>query len=300
MERRTNFYAVLQTTLRAMIVYKYFKELTHVRIYRRRFFGRRASMATNGFETHSLARHLRSNRQLSISKTSSRSSNFREMDRRLSGWSNCYRQASLKPPQLMRHFCCLYVILPPGGHSALLRSVRSLPNAPDRDFPLGLDIVRLGEIVAAKESHNRSGKLSDIGPKRGVNSAISTMWSGSRGGAPFAAACLRLLELAGRPIWPWHEPQLGILGEAFPAAQLCQWDLSHRGYSGPDQIENRKTIVSELKVRASIDPVDERKLLDSADALDAVIAAFAAIAIAKSDVVNFSQAGDEGFIAVAK
>ncbi len=40
--------------------------------------------------------------------------------------------------------------------------------------------------------------------------------------------------------------------------------------------------------------------MDSADALDAVIAAFAGIAISKNDVANFSQAGEEGFIAVSK
>jgi Protein of unknown function (DUF429) len=41
------------------------------------------------------------------------------------------------------------------------------------------------------------------------------------------------------------------------------------------------------------------KLLDSPDALDAVIAAFAAIAISKGEVANFSKPSEEGFIAVA-
>jgi hypothetical protein len=188
-----------------------------------------------------------------------------------------------------------------GGHAALLRSIRSLPNAPDRDFPLGLDIVCLGERVAVRESDKLKPlrETERYWAGRGVNTR-STMWPGPRGGAPFAAACLRLLDLAGRPIWPWHEPQPGILGEAFPAAQLFQWGLPYRAYSKPDQIENRKAIIIGLKARASINPVDERKLIDSADALDAVIVAFAAIAISKSDVANFSQAGEEGFIAVAK
>lgn len=189
--------------------------------------------------------------------------------------------------------------LPAGGHSDLLRSVRSLPNAPDREFPLGLDIVRLGEAIAQKENPKPLRETERYWAGRRVN-ARSAMWSGHRGGAPFAAACLRLLDLAQRPIWPWHQSQSGILGEAFPAAQLCQWHLPHQGYSRPDQIEARRKIISELKARASIDRTDERKLLDSADALDAVIAAFAAIAIAKNDVANFAQAGEEGFIAVAK
>ena len=189
--------------------------------------------------------------------------------------------------------------LPPGGHAALLRLVSSLPNAPDRDFPLGLDIVRLGQTVADKESDKPLRKTERYWARRGVNTR-STMWSGSRGGAPFAAACLRLLELSGRPIWPWDQLQPGILGEAFPAAQLRQWDLPYRAYSRPDQVENRKKIIIGLKERASINPADEPKLLDSADALDAVVAAFAAIAIANGNVPNFTEAGEEGFIAVAE
>jgi hypothetical protein len=34
-----------------------------------------------------------------------------------------------------------------------------------------------------------------------------------------AAACLRLLERAGRPCWPWATSNNGMLVEAFPAAQ---------------------------------------------------------------------------------
>jgi hypothetical protein len=190
--------------------------------------------------------------------------------------------------------------LPLGGHRELLRSIRALPNASDRDFPLGSAIVLLGENVTVKHQDMPKPlrETERYWAERGVNTR-STMWSGTRGGAPFAAACLRLLELAGRPIWPWHDPQPGILGEAFPAAQLCQWRLPHRAYSKPSQTENREAIVWGLSARVSIDPVDERKLLDSPDALDAVIAAFAAIAIAKGEVANFSRPSEEGFIAVA-
>jgi predicted nuclease with RNAse H fold len=188
--------------------------------------------------------------------------------------------------------------LPPGKHAELLRSIRALPNAPDRDFPLGSAIVLLGENVTVKHEPKPLRETERYWAERGVNTR-STMWSGIRGGAPFAAACLRLLELVGRPIWPWHDPQPGILGEAFPAAQLYQWGLPHRAYSKPSQTENREAIVRGLSARASIDPVDERKLLDSPDALDAVIAAFAAIAISKGEVANFSKPSEEGFIAVA-
>jgi predicted nuclease with RNAse H fold len=191
--------------------------------------------------------------------------------------------------------------LPPGGHAELLRSIRELPNASDRGFPLGSDIVLLGENVMKKHQHEPKPlrETERYWAERGVNTR-STMWSGARGGAPFAAACLRLLELAGRPIWPWHDPQPGILGEAFPAAQLFEWGLPHRAYSKPDQTATRKVIVRGLSTRLSMDPVDERKLLDSPDALDATIAAFAAIAVSKGEVANFSKFSEEGFIVVAK
>jgi hypothetical protein len=75
--------------------------------------------------------------------------------------------------------------------------------------------------------------------------------------------------------------------------------LPHRAYSKPSQTENREAIIRGLNTRLSMDPVHERKLLDSPDALDATIAAFAAIAISKGEVANFSKPSDEGFIAVA-
>ena len=111
--------------------------------------------------------------------------------------------------------------LPPGGHVELLEQVRALPNGPDRPFPTGASIVTLGEAIAPKVQPKPLRQTETFWVSRKVNTR-STMWNGPRGGAPFAAACLRLLERSGRPVWPWTAFQNGILGEAFPAAQLSQ------------------------------------------------------------------------------
>jgi hypothetical protein len=80
--------------------------------------------------------------------------------------------------------------LPPGGHSELLRSIRALPNAPDRDFPLGSAIVLLGENATAKNQDKPKPlrQTEKYWAERGVNTR-STMWSGTRrsafcGGVP--------------------------------------------------------------------------------------------------------------------
>jgi hypothetical protein len=108
------------------------------------------------------------------------------------------------------------------------------------------------------------------------------------------------LDLAARPIWPWQKARRGILCEAFPAAQLSQWKLPHRAYSRTDQFQARLQIINRIKEKASITANDERKLMDNVDALDAVLAAFAAVAVAKDQALPSTAAGPEGLIAVAK
>ena len=93
--------------------------------------------------------------------------------------------------------------MPRGGHSELLRQIGSLPNGSDRPFPLGASIVALGEAVAPKVQAKPLRPTDAFWTSKGVNTR-STMWNGPRGGAPFAAACLRLLERSGRPCWPWR------------------------------------------------------------------------------------------------
>lgn len=137
--------------------------------------------------------------------------------------------------------------------------------------------------------------------KKGMN-VRSTLWGGPRGGAPMTSACLTLLNQAGCSVWPFStaldEP---LLVEAFPAAQLKTWGLPHQKYNGstPEAVLNREKILKELDARVEFG--DYRKVMaENADALDAVLAAFAAIAVTENqlpeDIPGISAV--EGWIAV--
>ncbi len=96
------------------------------------------------------------------------------------------------------------------------------------------------------------------------------------------AACLTLLHQAKCPIWPWHgSDQTGLLAEAFPAAQLCHWGMKYEGYNGDSQesLAHRKTLTVSLSQLIEIPDKFREKMEQSADALDAVVCAFAAIAV---------------------
>jgi hypothetical protein len=132
---------------------------------------------------------------------------------------------------------------------------------------------------------------------RGVNTR-STMWAGPRGGASLAAACLRLLERSPCSLWPWAKFQRGILGEAFPAAQLRHWNLPHQRYAGRDAVKIREVILEDVRSRLRVNKSHADLAVTYADALDAIIAAFAAIAIANGTVTGFKMPSSEGFVAV--
>jgi Protein of unknown function (DUF429) len=189
--------------------------------------------------------------------------------------------------------------MPPGGHLELLRRVAALPDGPDRPFPIGESIIELGEAVAVKDRAKPLRQTEKDWASRDVNTR-STMWNGPRGGAPFAAACLRLLERSGRPCWPWATFQPGILVEAFPAAQLRHWGLPHQGYSGPRSANVRAMILSSLNARLRVSAFHAQIIVENTDALDAVIAVFAGLAVAKRAVVGFRAPYADGFIAVAE
>jgi len=189
--------------------------------------------------------------------------------------------------------------MPPGGHPELLRRVAALPDGPDRPFPLGESIIELGEAVAPKDQAKPLRQTEKDWASRGVNTR-STMWDRPRGGAPFAAACVRLLERSGRPCWPWATFQHGILVEAFPAAQLRHWGLPHQGYSGPLSANVRAKILAKLNERLRVSAFHAQIIIENTDALDAVIAVFAGIAVAKRAVVGFRVPYADGFIAVAE
>ena len=189
--------------------------------------------------------------------------------------------------------------LPKGGHVELLQQVRVLPNGPDRPFPLGSTIVALGEAVAPRVQAKPLRETEAYWVAEGVNTR-STMWNGPRGGAPFAAACLRLLERSERPSWPWAAMQSGILSEAFPAAQLRHWELPHQGYSGSAADHIRESILAGLRDQIRVSSLHVDVLVKNADALDAVISVFAAVAVTKQAVVGFNLALTDGIIAVAE
>lgn len=71
--------------------------------------------------------------------------------------------------------------MPAGGHAELLANVRAMPNADDRPFPLGRQIVELGESIAAKNRIKPLRATEAYWAARGVNTR-STMWAGARGG----------------------------------------------------------------------------------------------------------------------
>ena len=93
------------------------------------------------------------------------------------------------------------------------------------------------------------------------------------------AACLALLAKVNRPAWPFVDTSRARLVEAFPAAQLRQWKLPYQGYG--KKLEggaNRRVIVESLSESVDLEPLEELMLQD-ADALDAVVCAFAAKAL---------------------
>ena len=116
------------------------------------------------------------------------------------------------------------------------------------------------------------------------------------------AACLLLLYTSGNPIWPWSSHSATkLLVEAFPAAQLRQWKLPHQGYNGRSAgaVANRAEIVDCLAQKLCI--VDRGPMMESADALDAVLCAFGAIAVSSKDKLAAKTPAvstGEGWIAV--
>jgi hypothetical protein len=185
-----------------------------------------------------------------------------------------------------------------GGHAALLKLVGTQAVV-NRPFIKGSDFVRVVAGAAPPLTPPKPMRETDTWwTKRGVN-VRSSMWTGTRPGAPMTAACLTLLHRAGRPMWPWSNAGPGLLVEAFPAGQLCAWDLPHQRYDGPAQaaVATRTEIVGRLSARLQLGSYDPT-LLAFADALDAVLCAFAAIAISKAPAPPFATAPNEGCIYV--
>lgn len=169
--------------------------------------------------------------------------------------------------------------VPKAGHGALLERVMSLPH-PGRPFPSGPQLIATFAPALAPNGRKLYREIEQFWRAQGLN-VRSTLWWKPRGGAPMTAACLTLLARAGRPIWPWadgREP--GLLVEAFPAAQLKQWGLPFQKYSGtgPAALDNRRRLLRALSGKVDLGAW-KKTLLACADPLDAVLAAFAGIAV---------------------
>lgn len=185
-------------------------------------------------------------------------------------------------------------------HRDLLELIAKLESRDDRPFPSASDFVNYvygGRAPAIKKPLRQT---EEYWQQRKVN-LRSTLWAGPRGGAAMTAACLKLLHETGRPIWPWERTGRGLLIEAFPAAQLRQWDLRHQGYNRDTEKEAavRRSLVSSLAARINL--ADFREMLEeSADALDSVICTFAAMAVTNGRVLSYAEdsADAEGLIAV--
>ena len=187
--------------------------------------------------------------------------------------------------------------IPDGGHAELLENVALFPTE-GRPFAKGEKLVACAEKARLKDRAQPLRRTESEWKSRGVNTR-STLWNGPRGGAPFAVACLTLIQRSGRPCWPWKRETGGLLAEAFPAGQLRQWDLQHDKYGKdePKHQNQRKRILECAARVVKCPPQLCGKMLDSADALDAFLCLFAAIAVADKRAHYCRSFGEEGWIA---
>ncbi|MGA8076683.1 MAG: DUF429 domain-containing protein, partial [Xanthobacteraceae bacterium] len=83
-------------------------------------------------------------------------------------------------------------------------------------------------------------------------------------------------------------------------AQLCHWRMAFQEYNGDKQkaVDTRKELVSLLSRKIQIPNNFQEIMRRSADALDAVLCAFAAIAVTGNRIVQTPTLSEEGQIAV--
>jgi hypothetical protein len=149
-----------------------------------------------------------------------------------------------------------------------------------RPFGRGVDLVELLSPGVGRHGLKVYRACEALWRQRGLN-APSTLWSGPGGGAGAAVACMTLLLVRGGPVWPLRPGGEGaVLVEAYPAAQLFTWGLEAGGYSGakPKAVAARARILAALVADHGLVVSDDQAALcgESADALDAVLCAYAA------------------------
>ena len=205
-------------------------------------------------------------------------------------------------------FSVPHKFLPLGSHEALLERVAKMERPKSRPFPSGQDFA-CGVLAGRPLLGNKPLRDTErLWRSKNIN-VRSTLWAGPRGGAAMTAACITLIQQTKCPVWPWQKHRSGgrgLLVEAFPAAQLRHWGMDYRKYDGSkdEAVAIRANVVGLLLEKTKIQVADSsliEKMRGSADALDAVLCAFAAIAVS-TDRIVFSASSmapdDEGQIAV--
>lgn len=193
--------------------------------------------------------------------------------------------------------------VPQGNYKALLQMVDQIP-LNNRPFPKGGELVSMVPEEALLQDPRPFRATERYWREQGIN-VRSTLWSKARSGAPMTAACIKLIAQASSPIWPWDTEANGLLVEAFPAAQLREWGWPFERYNAqyPEEKRNRERILENLANRIHIGSKLKETLIKSADALDAVICAFAGMAVKEKQIahpLDSSFAETEGWIAVYK
>jgi predicted nuclease with RNAse H fold len=154
-----------------------------------------------------------------------------------------------------------------------------------RPFGRGTDLVQLLAPGVGRHGVKVYRACEALWRRRGLN-APSILWLGPGGGGGAAVACMTLLLMRGGPVWPLRPGGEGaVLVEALPGAQLLTWGLETAGYNGPKP----KAAAARTRILTAL--VDEHELVISDDhaalcqgnahALDAVLCAYAAKAIAE-------------------
>lgn len=173
----------------------------------------------------------------------------------------------------------------PRTHARLLARVAAMPKQ-GRAFPHGDDLVR-AMAGATRLSPPKPLRVTEREWQGRRVNVRSPLWCGARPGAPMTAACLTLLHEAQRPVWPYDAIVEGTLCEAFPSAQVVQWNARGR-------------VTAALAERIELGRYC-RTVEANEDARDAVLASFAAIAIARGHLASIPEprvARIEGWVAV--
>jgi hypothetical protein len=175
--------------------------------------------------------------------------------------------------------------IPPDGFAGLHERIGSLSDPDGRPFCRSVDFVKAVAGVDPPLDPPKPMRSTDVyWSQKGLN-VRSTLWAGARGGVAMTAACFKLLHRAQRPIWPWVRDAKGLLVEAFPMAQLKQWELPYNGYgkqNGDGKLARQK-ILDGIRGKITLGGFED-VLVSTADALDSMLCVFAGVAVKSAHV----------------